>query len=240
MKRILLLIVFIVLSCNESFSQSKNRLGLVFGLNHFSVRGSSFIDAVEADTGHLIGLTYEYKFNKKFSLVTGITLEQKNLEYNDAYTLGFFDDDWFYTVYDYTISTANRYEYLTIPLLIRYNFGNRNSFFVNGGLFAAYPFKLEHRERTTITNVTLDYSYNTETIDSNNFLFSEILYSDLDYGLTFGFGKIFYFGSKYNLLIELRNNLGLDNLIDDSGINGVTGIIKTNTVNLLFQLSIDL
>jgi hypothetical protein len=237
MKRILFLIIFLVLSCNESFSQSKNRLGFVFGLNHFSVRGSSFLDEADSDNGNLIGLTYEYKFNKNFSLVTGLLMQQKKLGYNDAYTFEFFDNDGFYTFNDYTIKTTNNYQFYQIPLLIRYNFGKNNSFFVNGGFFWAFTGSISRR--TKITNVTEDYSYNVSTDYNNNFLFADRV-GGIDSGITFGLGKSFMLAQKVNLSIELRDDLGLQNSISGLNTNGISGTIKTNTLSLLFQLSFDL
>jgi hypothetical protein len=231
-----LLLFFFVFGCNESFAQKNNRLGLFFGLNHFSVRGSSFLDKVDSDNGYLVGLTYEYKFHKKLSVFTGIALEQKNLEYNSASSSSFVDDNFNITVIDFTTKTTNNYQYYSIPLLLRFNFGKNNSFFVDGGFFWAFTGIISRT--TEITNVTENYSYNVPTQENNNFLFADDI-NGSDTGISFGLGKSFKLTKVTNLSIELRDNLGLKNAISNISLNGITGTIKTNTINLLCQLSFD-
>jgi len=58
MKRFLVVVIFAILSCT-SFAQSNHRLGFVFGPNHFSLRGSDFLDEAKSDYGYFFGFSYE-------------------------------------------------------------------------------------------------------------------------------------------------------------------------------------
>lgn len=236
MKNFFLVLFFLVFGYNDSFAQKNNRLGLVFGVNHFSVRGSSFLDKVDAKNGYLIGLNYEYKFHKKLSVVSGISFEQKNLEYNSASTSSYMDENLNTIDIDFTTKTSNNFQYYSIPLLLRFNFGKNNSFFVDGGVFWAFTGKISRT--TKITNVTENYSYNVPTQDNNNFLFADDI-NGSDGGISFGLGKSFKLTKVTHLSIELRDNLGLKNAISNISLNGITGTIKTNTINLLCQFSFD-
>ncbi|MDR6967769.1 hypothetical protein J2X31_001781 [Flavobacterium arsenatis] len=79
MKRILLTFAFALFLINLNFAQSKHRVGVLGGINHYSLRGSDAVDAAEPNYGSVIGLSYQYKFNQNFSFVTGITSEKKEL-----------------------------------------------------------------------------------------------------------------------------------------------------------------
>lgn len=235
MKRFLVVVIIAAFCCTTCFAQSNHRLGFVFGPNHFSLRGSDFLDEAKSEYGVFFGFSYEYKFNKRLSLVTGVTLEQKRINYSSQFSENYFNDQFEMTTHDYSIKTKNKYQYFSLPLLLKYNIGKDKSFFVNGGFFIATT--VNNKKSTRITNETTGYSY-TPT-ENYNFTFAGDI-DGFDYGDSFGIGKSFSLNSKTNFSIELRDNLGLVNAI--SGINnrGVSGDIKTNTLNLIAQLSFDL
>lgn len=237
MKRFLVVLIITIFCFNASFGQSNHRLGFVFGPNHFSLRGSDFLDEAKSDYGVFFGFSYEYKFNKHLSLITGITLEQKIINYDSQFSISFFNELEEYETHDYSVETKNKYQYFSLPLLLKYNIGKNNPFFVNGGFFIATTGK--NKKSTRITNETIGYSYNNPTTNKYNFVFANDI-DGYDYGVSFGIGKSFSLNSKTNFSIELRDNLGLVNAI--SGINnrGVSGDIKTNTLNLIAHLSFDL
>lgn len=235
MKRFLVVVIFAILSCT-SFAQSNHRLGFVFGPNHFSLRGSDFLDEAKSDYGYFFGFSYEYKFNKNLSLVTGITIEQKRINYNTQFDYDFFNEQGEIVTHDYSVETKNKYQYFSLPLLLKYNFGKDKSFFVNGGLFIATSGK--HKKSTKTTNETLGYSY-TPTTGNYNFPFADDI-EGFDYGVSLGIGKSFKLNSKTNVSVELRDNFGLVNIIQDFDESELKSTMKTNTLILMIQLSYDL
>lgn len=230
LKRILLASVFIIFLSNLNFAQNKHRLGVIGGPNYFSLTGTD-LENTESQYGYFFGFSYEYKLNDNFSLVTGIALDKKIIDYNSQASYQYVGENGDLLEENFTISTVNKYKYFTVPLLLRYSFGKKKSFFANGGVFIAASGK--NKKSTKITYQTLGYNYYAPTHGEYNFPLADDI-SGADYGLSFGIGKIFILNDKLNFLIELRNNLGVANNVN----SGAT--IKTNTLNLIAQLSFDL
>ncbi|MDR6967770.1 hypothetical protein J2X31_001782 [Flavobacterium arsenatis] len=135
------------------------------------------------------------------------------------------------------INTVNKYQYFTIPLLLKYNFGKSKSFFSNAGVF--FGPRGKDKKTTKITNTTTGYSYEVQSNGNYNFPLEGSI-SGPDYGFSLGVGKVFKLSSELNLSIELRNNLGLANLVEGINVEEFRGNIKSNTIMLLTEISFDL
>lgn len=236
MKKLFVIIIITVFYCSLSFSQSNHRLGFVFGPNHFSLRGSNFLDEAKSDFGYFVGVSYEYKLDENLSLVTGMTFEQKRINHSSQFKYAFVNEQGEFITHDYSVETKNKYYYFSLPVLLKYNFGKDKLFFVNGGFFIATTGK--HKVSRKTTNETLGYSY-TPTTGNYNFPFADDI-EGFDYGVSFGIGKSFKLNSITNISVELRDNFGLVNIIQDFNESGVKNTIKTNTLSLITQLSFDL
>jgi hypothetical protein len=84
--------------------------------------------------------------------------------------------------------------------MLKYNFSNKNSFYLNGGPFIGFLLK---------SNFTNDLGkidgLNNEPVETSN------LNNKTDFGLSIGLGKTITINGKNSIFIEIRENLGLTN-----------------------------
>ncbi len=118
-------------------------------------------------------------------------------------------------------STANHFNYLTVPLLGRYTHGIHIGSaalgcFVNVGPYMGMLLS-QSTVRDGITSATIDNSSN---------------YKKTDLGLSVGIGFEYPLKNKFGLSFEVRNNLGLVNISNIPLYND--GSIMTNSTNFLF------
>ncbi|GEL11496.1 Outer membrane protein beta-barrel domain-containing protein [Flavobacterium glycines] len=235
MKKALLTVFLVVVFNVVGLAQSNYSVGVNFGSNYTSFRGSDILDHTDSGFGYLAGLFVEYRINKNFSINSGLNLEQKSIKYETDYTISYFDNQTFeYFVEDINVKTINKYKYLTIPLLVKYSFGKSKSFFVNGGGFIS--FWQSHKQKSHFVNKnggSIVYSPSGINFPLANDVSS-------DYGVSLGLGKIFELDNRNTILIELRDNLGLCNTIDGTFNQGVSGGIKTNSLSLITSWSFNL
>lgn len=236
MKKVLFITFIVIFFCNSSFSQSKSRFGFVAGVNYFSLRGDVVNDA-ESANGISYGVSYEYKFHNRLSFVTGLIIEQKNINYHSEFNITYLNSNFELASDDYYYITKNKFQYFTLPILLRFSFLKNNSVFINGGFFISTTGNVE--KTTETKNLTQGYSFESNTQDRNNFPFANDI-EGFDYGVSFGLGKSFDINKKSKISLELRNNLGLVNLIDNINKYGNTGNIKTNTISLILNWSFNL
>jgi hypothetical protein len=216
-KAILALFIF---SISVSYSQnSKFKFGLQTGLNYSKLRGYDTPPAFHASESpafaYLAGVSIEYQINTKLSIKADLNYERKSQQSkNVVYLTENFDDP----EETYRYKSKTHYDYIVLPILLKYSFKESNSFYVNGGVFIGYLIKSKITNDSNISGIPND----SDTTDLNQ---------KLDYGLAVGVGKNFEFGSNKTLYVELRENLGLYNTSEVDVIND--GTIKTNSLSLI-------
>lgn len=110
------------------------------------------------------------------------------------------------------------FDYLVLPVLVRATFGQKQKFFVNAGPYVAFLLDYNHSSKR---NVNLpppalgDISY----------------YKQTDFGVSLGVGTLIPLTEKLGLSVEVRNNLGLQNISNKPVVND--GTINTYSANLL-------
>ena len=171
-------------------------------------------ESFDAGIGFLIGASFEYYLNENLSLKTNLNYERKS--FDDSFP----ETDEFGNLTGQIKVTTN-FDYLTIPIMAKYEFGNSKNFFVNGGPFLGFLLSLENKVITSTRQTTFT-----------------TLTKKIDVGLSFGIGTKIYINDKSDLNIELRENLGLLNLSDDEVYEG--GNLKTNSLNLILNWSFDI
>jgi hypothetical protein len=227
MKRLFVLFFFLFITI--VYSQEKIRIGISTGANNYSLRGSEILDDVDSNFGYSIGLSFEYKFSKKFSLSTDLMIEKKQVSYFYEFDFqGFNPDGSNAESIHYNAVTKNNFNYLTLPIALKYSIGDNNPYFIKTGVFLA---KILFQNDKTEVSPTWTYYNNT---NGENFPMD----SSIDYGLTFALGKEFKLKDKNYLSLELRDNLGFYNSI--SGQGDESQEIKSNTISFLIQWSIGL
>ena len=195
-----------MLLTHASFSQNEMRVGVNSGATLSKFRGNDIIKNTNPGIGFLIGLSFEYSLSQNISLKTNLNYSRKSFSNtSNGFELHGFSSK--------EIKTRTNYDYLELPILIKYVVDNSERFFVNGGPFLGYLLKAESKTKGFLDND------------------STVLNKKMDLGLSIGIGTIFRFDDKNNLSIELRNNLGLINISDVKVYRNET--VKTNSLNLI-------
>ena len=148
MKRVLIL--FIILIFNSVFSQEKVRLGVHSGVNYYSLRGTEVVDDVDSNFGYAIGLNFEYKISEKLSLSTDLIFEKKQVDYFYEFDHSHINPDGSDEEYvHYDAVTKNTFNFLKLPITLKYKIGNKNPYFVKSGVYLAKM--LSQKEKTEVS-----------------------------------------------------------------------------------------
>ena len=139
------------------------------------------------------GLTFQYDFNQRYGLRTGFSFEQKGCEEEGVLTNDSND----------RYKARLNFNYLVIPAMFRINFAHRFIFFVQGGPYISYLYS--QKQNTTLSMDTL----REPLTGSHSF---KKLYMPIDWGVTGGLGVSRWIGYHYNLSMEFRYALGLQNI----------------------------
>ncbi|MHC9088671.1 porin family protein [Tenacibaculum sp. IMCC1] len=202
----LLFSFFIGVFTLSSYSQRQVKLGLSGGGNYSSLRfQDSSITEHDSEVGYLFGIATNIQLKNELSLQIELNYERKvvsvfspEFEINGVKINSFRNYDL--------------YDFMTLPVLLRYEVGEKSPFYINGGVFLGYL--LSARERVNDGDLSEDLSE---------------YFTDFDLGLSIGVGKIFLLDNSNELFVELRNNLGLTNI--DSDPNGQYQ--KTNSLSFI-------
>jgi hypothetical protein len=211
-------ILLAVLCCTTltTFGQNKIEIGVEGGPNLGFQRGNELIKKYRSSiVGFSGGVSFQYNFEKNISLRTGLSYEQKGGALKN-YPVLFFSDG-----IRRNVRICFRFNYLTVPVLVRASFGEKRHFFVNAGPYFSYLLE----EVVTFSGAgTSKERYTFNRTDGK-----------WDMGVSAGLGAFIPLGEKLVLTLELRNNLGLYN-INSAPVYG-DETIKNNSTNLLIGLA---
>lgn len=211
-KKTIILISILTLWTSLHSQIGKFEIGIEGGPSLISLRGNKIIKETNITTiGFSSGVSFQYNFPKLVSIRTNITFERKgfrsDLSVSNAYNepLG-------------ELKYRSNFDYLIIPVLTRFHFGNKIKFFANAGPYFAYLIK------------------QTEIIDSNNESQNSNIdnidrFNRYDFGVSGGLGFRLSIQNNIFMTTEVRHNLGLHNISQLPIIND--GKISTNSTNLL-------
>ena len=209
MKKTILFLLALIFT-SSIYSQIK------IGLNAGATYSKPYEGYMGFDAGidFLIGASFEYYLNENLLLKTNLNYERKS--FGDSFP---FTDNRGMLIGQ--IKATTNFDYLTIPIMAKYEFGNSKKFFVNGGPFLGFLLSIKTKGKSKVLN--LNSSTNIEGLKKINV------------GLSFGIGMKVYSNDKSDLNIELRENLGLLNISDNEVYEG--GNLKTNSLNLILNWS---
>jgi Outer membrane protein beta-barrel domain len=202
--------------CMKIFGQSLiTKIGFETGPGVTSFRGNENLDKYfKPAEGFTAGFSYQFNSKNTINIRTGVVFERKK---NTGYIV--LDDNMgtFMEVFykDY-------YNYLTVPIALRKHFGRKKVFFINAGAFFGYLLK----QNEIITGTPPLQPSNTN--NTNRF-------KHVDFGVSGGLGLLLALNSTTELSVEIRNNLGLQNLSKLPVINN--DAIKSNATYLLIGLN---
>jgi hypothetical protein len=226
MKKLLLSISFLLIATLSYSQNSKIKFGIQAGLNYSDFRGYEIpVTPLYSESpafAYLGGINVEYLIKEKLSLKLDLNYERKSQKADN--TLEIFDNNGSSKVYNFT--SKKNYDYLVLPIMIKYSFTNRNSFFINGGPYIGYLLK---------SNITNDLGNIDGVINEP---FETTKYNNrTDFGLSIGIGKNFELKENNSIFIEIRENLGLINTSKNTVMGN--GTIKTNSLNLIIGYSLN-
>ena len=187
-------------------AQSEFKIGINVGLNYPDVRGNQFAQFNNFKVGYLFGVSLDYYLKDNLSIKTNVNYERKIKKLE----LIFFNNQAQETG---TENYNEIFDYINIPILLKYEFGNAK-YFINGGPFFNYLIKNE---------IDDDYPNDDSGLVTEQ--------KKIDLGLSAGIGTNISINEKNDLVIELRNDFGL---INTGGVpNQVDGTLKTNAIKLI-------
>ena len=160
------LIILLFITTTVYSQSNKFEIGLNGGVNTSSLRGGNTYD-LSYKTGLSAGLMFQYNASKLFSI-------HSNLSYENKGTYLTFPENEF----NGSSKSTFEFQYITVPVLARLNFGSKAIFFINAGPYLGYLLRPGWM--------------------NNSF----------DFGLTTGFGGQLDLNNNLILSLELRNNTG--------------------------------
>lgn len=212
-----------------SYSQnSKIKFGLQTGLNYSNFRGYTIpaeFDPYYSESpgfAYLGGINMEYQIKEKLSLKIELNFERKSQKADNTIELRQNFDE---PSQIYNFVTKRNYDYLVLPILLKYCFEDKNSFYINGGSFIGYLLKSQFTNNLNAPGI--DSSSLNTTKDNKK----------IDFGLSLGLGKNIDLSNNKTFSIEIRENLGLTKTSKLDVWNG--GNVKTNSLNLIIGYTLN-
>lgn len=181
--------------------------------------------------GFAAGIHTEYRFNKRFSLRSGIYYELKGGQ-TRLYTVDPQQADLIAIRRGYTppsqsggliqFRSRDNFNFITLPVLFKVNLGKERHWYLNAGVSIGYLMGVR------VVNMYKDRK-NQRYKPINDF------YS-IEYCALFGVGYETKINSKWKGHLEIRNHLGLNNMLDAQNIVD-NGSLQTNSCYLLAGLT---
>ncbi|MAN28192.1 MAG: hypothetical protein CMH14_12890 [Mesonia sp.] len=115
-KKLLLIVIGLIFSVKLS-AQNELKIGINTGLNYPDIRGNEYAKYNNFKVGYLLGISFDYYLKQNLSLKANINYERKIKKLELTY----------YTYNAEEIGTEDFkeiYEYINIPVLLKYEFGN--------------------------------------------------------------------------------------------------------------------
>lgn len=214
----------LIFSSFQFFGQSdKFELGVVGGPSIASIYGNNALKQYHSPSIRFtFGLSFHYNFPKLFSIHSGIQYEKKGSEFNSVLN---YTDISGNVIETEKYSASLDFNYLTVPVFCRFNFGKKTKFHLGAGIFGGYLISQFTEEDATKYTPKRRIEYTNQ-------------FHALDWGLIGGLGVSIPIKSRITGLAEIRNNFGLYNISAVPVVNN--GAIKTNSLNFILGISIKL
>ncbi len=223
-----ILIVLLALPHWTQAQEGKIELGIEGGPSLTNLRGPQEKFKYNGIPLGFGGITFQYHFSKMISLKTGLSYDPK------AFTATFEIDKPFSSI-NGKHSFSRRLDYLTLPVMIRFQVGKKVRFFVNAGGYLGILL-VSSTEGTTIQ----DNEYYSHT----SFFSYKSLIKDLhgtsafDFGASGGLGIGIPIKNRWTISLEARGNLGLANIQNNSSeLYQNRGTANTYSTALLLGVS---
>lgn len=215
---------FICLFLISNGQKTSTEYGFQTGLNLNSAYGSSVSKDLKGILpGLSIGAHIKINLKKQFGLKMIVAYDQ----YGWAYRSVYLEDNTGTALGKGDV--LFKLNYLNLPVLAEYSFGNKIKFYVDAGMFFGVLLN-----NWLITKVNEPLSPGQVTVTKNKSAYR----NSTNFGICLGFGTQIPIASKIKLNFDLRNSTGLSNINKSSSAGSST--IKTNTISILGGLSFKL
>jgi hypothetical protein len=216
--------IIIFLTCTSVFGQENELfIGIELGPTYTFYRGNEVLETLNKPAYRYFGgISIEYKVKNRFSIQTDISYERKGTVARGMKPN--FNVDTFQSIENQPFHTRIYFDYITIPLLLKLQTGNKVNFYVEGGGFIG--FLLDGKFVTTGDTITKQ----TENMTKLN--------NKDDLGISFGLGFNIKINKNKLLTFGLRNNLGLVSIANTPVYDD--GTIKSNSTNFVLGYKWDI
>lgn len=212
MKKTLVFIAFIFFYTLNCFSQNKQKYNLSAGITNSSLRGNELIKDNDSRLDYLIGVGITYHLKNKLSLKGEVNYVRKKI--SSIRTV--------YNEFTHLISKTEEvtnFDYLSIPILLKFEFGNNNRLYINAGPSMSF-----------LLNTHSEIISQEDNLNDNANIF--------DLAISAGLGKKFELDKTNSLTIEVRHSLGLLNTSRVYDLNNES--VKTTTTNFILSWNFSL
>ena len=209
--------------------KAKIVLGIECGMNYSyflgKLRSGNSTYKRHPHSGGSLGIMIQLNSQKHFSLRTGISFEQISFTSTKSYS-------------DYLLgSTSNSrgthtFDYITVPILARFTYGEKVNFFFNAGIFVGYLNKQITRIEGSSSYVVGGESHYSTFSESTNYTYT---YKRINLGLIGGIGIGVPVKKNWHFSLEARENVGVLDIRAESNISKTPTI--TNHLSLLLGVA---
>jgi len=182
-----------------SFVNAQERIGILGGIGLSSYTGKDFPKNYIPNLGVAAGFFLEGIITKPFSVVVEANIEQKGVKY------------WYEPIPLTEIKINSKLNYISVPILIKSEFGKRLVYFVYGGTVLSYMFSHTYSGYASENGLTVSWEP-----------YFDYSFVKFDTGLTIGVGMIFN-----EIFLDLRYVHGMKNIYKGENIPDIRNQIFT-------------
>jgi hypothetical protein len=217
MKKILIISVLLINSMFADCQDLHDAVGIQLSPTLTTLKPKYELVRFKSRPGYALGLKYEHTLGKQFSLVTGISYEQKGAKMIISYidSLGAFIGNG---------DVRYNHNYLILPVLGSFSTQGRIKFYLRGGPYLGY-----FLSETNIYSAVGNYPERTVSVPGN--------FKNFEFGISMNVGVSSRLYKK--MIIE-------SGLIENAGLIGFTkgkinrDYMKTNSIGLQLELKYEL
>ena len=203
-KTILVALITFGISSNLSAQKKDDvEFGVNIGFNSSSVSDSQY--SYDSSTGLNVGGSLDYYFSNTWSLKVKMIYDQKGWDNGEILNL---DDGQYYPT-DYNL------DYLTIPVMANWHFGNKKEWYLNFGPYLGFLLSA----KDTQFDADMKKFFNTT-----------------DFGLAAGIGVKIPISNKLKFFAEIEGQGGFTDINKEPGYSSLTNSRSSINVGLNFLL----
>jgi hypothetical protein len=215
------LISLLYISAITGFGQNHKFTLSISGGNNYSYLKNNNFDKNQDNAIFCFssGFALSYNFAKLLSIETGFGIEQTGsiTNYFSMYIDGLHLGEYRY---------LNHYNYLVFPILLNTSIGHKTKIFLNTGGFVSHLINAQEIRQMT---------YNPTSVNDVTSLTKRT-----NYGILVGIGFSLPIKNRIAFSAEVRNNIGMCNLVRYIPPYFSNEILKTNSINLLVGIKYQL